>query len=527
MAKSKRSSRTTAARARRGSLLASALDGAPSSSAGSDLDPASSSRAPVSAAAPSSRFAAATAAATGASPAAAGTVRGELLDFIAFVGKHMPLTALLDGCPQRIARILGADVVSIYLLEGGGDGLVLRGNVGFRPEARGIIRLRVGEGLTGLAVKTMQPVVVVRAPRHDAFRRFDELEEDRWPVLLATPIPGPDHRPLGALVVQRRERAFTDHEVHLALALTAPVASAVRHAALLDELRDKVQRKTGGGTRKLTLPGRPVVPGRALGAVAALRRPAKDRKEEPRPADAARISASFDLTRRSLAQLLQRVDRAGLGKDAAFLHTYALMAEDARLRERAVELVRGGASAAEALSNVAREATRAARSIVGDPFLEQRSADMEDLCDVVLMLAAPDLRAAVPSKAVLLGDKVTVFDVLVTARTQPVGIALTSPGDDLRTQVLLRLLGIPAIVDVAMAFRWASPGDIALLDADHGFLVVNPSRAEVAQLRAVRRGTTTTQEGMIADAGGDGDSAVVSGSMPRLLGGFITDEDEE
>lgn len=412
----------------------------------------------------------------------------ELLDFIAFVGKHMPLSSLLDGAPQRIARILGADVVSIYLLEGGGDGLVLRGNVGFRPEARGIIRLRVGEGLTGLAVKTMRPVVVVRAPRHDAFRRFDELEEDRWPVFMATPIPGPDHKPLGALVVQRRERPFSEHETHLALALTAPVASAVRHAALLDDLRDKVQRKTGGGTRKLTLPGRPVVPGRALGAVAALRRPAKDRKEVPRPADAARIAAGFDLARRGLQQLLVRAEKAGLGRDADFLHTYALMAEDARLRERAVELVKGGAGAAEALSNVAREATRAARGIVGDPFMAQRSADMEDLCDVVLMLAVPDSRAAVPSKAVLLGDHVTVFDVLVTARTQPVGIALTSRGDDVRTQALLRLLGIPAIVDVAMAFRWASPGDVALLDGDHGFLVVNPSRAEVATLRALRRG---------------------------------------
>ena len=107
---------------------------------------------------------------------------------------------------------------------------------------------------------------------------------------------------------------------------------------------------------------------------------------------------------------------------------------------------------------------------------------------MVLMLAVPDSRAAVPSKAVLLGDHVTVFDVLVTARTQPVGIALTSRGDDVRTQALLRLLGIPAIVDVAMAFRWASPGDVALLDGDHGFLVVNPSRAEVATLRALRRG---------------------------------------
>jgi phosphotransferase system enzyme I (PtsP) len=48
-------------------------------------------------------------------------------------------------------------------------------------------------------------------------------------------------------------------------------------------------------------------------------------------------------------------------------------------------------------------------------------------------------------------------------------------------------MSVPAIVDVAGVFRWASPGDVALLDADHGFLVVNPSRAEVASVRAERR----------------------------------------
>jgi phosphotransferase system enzyme I (PtsP) len=409
-----------------------------------------------------------------------------ILELIAFVAKQMPLSALLDGVPHRIGHLLGAEIVSIYLLEGEGDGLVLRGNVGFRPEARGVIRLRVGEGLTGLAVKTMKPVVVVRAPRHDAFRRFDELEEDRYPVFLAAPIPGPDHKPLGALVIQRKERAFDESEVHLAMALTAPVASAVRHAALLDDLRDKVQRKTGGGTRKLMLPGLPVVAGRALGAVAALRRPAKDRQATTGAHDAARIAAGFDQVRRELASLVARAQRAGVGSHAGFLETYALMAEDGRLRERAVELAKGGASVAEAISNVAREATRHARGIVGDPFMEQRSADMEDLCDIVSMLAAPDPRALVPSKAVLLGDRITVFDVMVTARSSPAGIALTTAGDP-RTRVLLQIMAMPAIVDVAMAFRWASPGDIALLDADHGFLIVNPSRAEVANLRAARR----------------------------------------
>jgi len=124
--------------------------------------------------------------------------------------------------------------------------------------------------------------------------------------------------------------------------------------------------------------------------------------------------------------------------------------------------------------------------IVGDPFMQERARDIEDFCDALLMLASPDARAELPSKAVLLGAQISVFDLLVSARAHPVGIVLTEPAGP-RTRVLLQLMNVPSIIDAVGAFRWASPGDVALLDADHGFLVINPSRAEIASVRAARR----------------------------------------
>jgi phosphotransferase system enzyme I (PtsP) len=406
--------------------------------------------------------------------------------FVAFASKAQPLTSLLDGFPARAAAVLEAQVVSLYLLEGHGEGLVLRGNVGFDPTARGRVRLSVGEGLTGLAVEARRPVSVVRASGHESFRRFSELDEDRYPVFLAIPIVGSDERPLGALVAQRSERAFSPDEILTATVLTAPVAHAVRHAALLDELRDKPTRKTGGGTRKVTLPGRPVIAGRALGGLAALRRPAKDRKMPARPDELKLVSGAFETAEKALRGLQARAHALHLVGETSFLANYALMASDERLRERAIELVKSGRGAAEALSTVAREVARAATGLVGDPFMAERARDIEDLCDAVLMLASPDARAELPAKAVLLGEQITVFDLLVTARNQPSGVVLTQRANP-RTEVLLRLLGVPAIDQVEKAFQWASPGDVALVDADHGFLIINPSRAEVATLRAQRR----------------------------------------
>jgi len=102
-----------------------------------------------------------------------------IVDFVHFVAKPMPLSLLLDEAPRRIAQIVGADVASLYLLEGDGDELVLRGNVGFPQGARGVVRLAVGEGITGMAVECMRPISVIQASEHERYRAFPELDEPR------------------------------------------------------------------------------------------------------------------------------------------------------------------------------------------------------------------------------------------------------------------------------------------------------------------------------------------------------------
>src|SRR5262249_49361821 len=78
-----------------------------------------------------------------------------VIDFTAFAARPMPLVTLLDEAPVRIANILEAEVCSLYLLEGDGQELVMRGNVGFASNVIGQVRLQVGEGITGESVEYM------------------------------------------------------------------------------------------------------------------------------------------------------------------------------------------------------------------------------------------------------------------------------------------------------------------------------------------------------------------------------------
>jgi phosphotransferase system enzyme I (PtsP) len=423
-----------------------------------------------------------------------------VLDFGAFAARPMPLVSLLDEAPRRIASILGADVCSLYLVEGDGQELVMRGNVGFTTNALGQVRLHVGEGITGEAVEYMRPISTASADHHAKYKHFEELGEERYPVFLAVPIRGKSG-PLGALVVQRGEVPFTDHDVELLSMMGAVIAAGIRHAELIDARRDPTTRKAGGGTRKVTLPGRPMVLGRALGAIAALRRPAQRPAESSpslkpaRDEDARLLRGAFDVAEKAIESLHRRAQRMKLGRESAFLSTYVEILGDQRFRQRATEIVLEGAGVATALSRVAREATRNAAQLTRDPFLEERAKDIEDLCDAVSMLAAADKRAELPSKAILVGDGLTVFDLLISARAHPVGVALSDRATGPRTRTLVRLMDVPAVVGVEGLFKWASDGDIALIDADHGLLVLNPSKSEIATVREYKRAHTPEEKG--------------------------------
>ena len=413
-----------------------------------------------------------------------------VLDFVAFAARPMPLGTLLDEGPRRIAAIFGADVCSLYVLEGDGGELVMRGNVGFE-RAIGTVRLHVGEGITGRAVEYMRPVSADVAQTHASYKHFDGLGEERFPVFLAVPVRG-RRGPLGALVLQRKKGAFSDDDVAQLALMGGLLAAGISQAELLDSRRERHERKAGGGTRKVTLPGRPFVPGRALGAVAALRRPSARPAEKPLDRDEAkaqlrRLRGAFDVAEKAIFALADMARRRELEGGARFLDTYLEILGDQRFRERAIELVEVDGGIPQALARVAREVTRTAASVTRDAFLEERAKDVEDLCDALTMVAVSDKRAELPSKAILVGDALTVFDLLVSARTQPAGVVLSERAFGPRTKTLLTLLDVPAIVGVQGLFRWASDGDIALLDADHGLVVINPSKSEIASAREHRR----------------------------------------
>jgi len=135
---------------------------------------------------------------------------------------------------RRTADVMSMDSCSIYLLDADGESLVLKATTGLATEAVGQARLHVGEGLTGWAARTGQPVAVADAARDPRFKFLPETEETRFQSLLAMPLVN-QGRVIGAVNVQTRSpHEFSADEVEL-MGLIADLAAGALEKAMLYE----------------------------------------------------------------------------------------------------------------------------------------------------------------------------------------------------------------------------------------------------------------------------------------------------
>jgi phosphotransferase system, enzyme I, PtsP len=406
-----------------------------------------------------------------------------VVDLVHALARPRPLADLLDEVPRRVAAVFRSEVCSLYLREG--DGLVMRGNVGFTTSALGEVRLGVGEGLVGMTVECMRPVSADSAQHHARFRAFTMLGEERFPAFLAVPVPGANG-PAGALVVQRVAEGYGDEDVALLMALAGAVAPLVERARIVANTSMRPPPPQGvPSARRVTIPGRPLVGGRALGVLTAVHRPSTrassgDAKGTARD-HAKALERAIMTCNATLDAHLGTATRRGL--DASFLSLYKTMLDDGRLRERSLELAKGK-GLAYALAQVAREATRAAR-LSEAPLLSERAMEMSEVCDVLRAILVQDV-AAIPRGGVWVAEAVTVYELLVASRAKPAGLVLSGAVPQGRARTVVELIGVPAVCDVAGIFNWASDGDVALVDGDHGLVRVNPSRRERDEARLER-----------------------------------------
>ncbi|WP_298269181.1 GAF domain-containing protein [Geobacter sp.] len=102
------------------------------------------------------------------------------------VSSDFDLPDVLQLVTRKVAAQLKVSVCNIYLLEG--DELVLAATNGFDPSYIGVIRIRMGEGITGTVAKERQYISLSHASQDPRYKYFPELQEEKYNSMLSFPL---------------------------------------------------------------------------------------------------------------------------------------------------------------------------------------------------------------------------------------------------------------------------------------------------------------------------------------------------
>ena len=406
---------------------------------------------------------------------------------IEVAGQPAPLDQVLAAMCRDVAETAAADVVSIYVREGGAHvaddddvaTFTMRGNVGFPTDAVGRVRLRTGEGIVGFVAQCLRPVSVDAAERDEHFKYVPGLGEERFPVLLAVPVMR-GGAAAGVLVLQRTAlHPFTGEEVVLATALCAVISHALERAA--DRAREQERAATSTVAR---LPGDILSRGTAMGRAEILPTLAAVGRS---PAPTAASPFRFDALAGRLREGLRRAELpAALNAQVGLLTP---MLDDSRLGER-IEAAAGAREPLRALSELAREYARFSfRASWNDgetaDLMIDRAAEIEDLC--VLAHASMSGRPLIRPGAIVVAEHLRVFLAVAAIAGGASAFVVQDElrGDALSAQIV-RAAGRPFLADVKGLFSWVRPDDLLVVDAEAGSVRVNPEATAVARFRKTR-----------------------------------------
>lgn len=433
------------------------------------------------------------------------------------------LQQTLENIVTIVAKRMRTDVCSIYLLETSTDDLLLKATKGLSKASVNRTSMKINEGLCGLVVENRDVVMTDNAPAHPRYKYFKETKEEKFLSFLGLPL-FERNTPIGVITLQTCEaRRFTEDEISALRTISFQISSIIHNARLLDSIQHKEQErawleqelskaKNGAATdsgqlstpeqrqsKTKMLRGTAVSAGFKRGKVYILDRfsdkVVKVAKVGTKAEELRKFTTALEKVKIETIYMEKRVSEKLSEDDAAIFHTHLMILEDRSFSNKVTDLINHNIGATRAVYDVVHHYTQAFAAME-DPYLRERSADMEDIGRRIIYALEGNDNASLKLKEnrIIVADEIFPSDLAMMDHDKIIGIVTEKGNIYSHAAIMSKSLGVPAIVGIQGLMDAANVKDHIIVDGTSGFVYLNPDKAIIQEYERLEHNHATRQK---------------------------------
>ena len=199
-----------------------------------------------------------------------------------------------------------------------------------------------------------------------------------------------------------------------------------------------------------------------------------------------RFTEAVDITKRQLVELQSRLEDLAGDNESGIFEAHVMMLEDRAVYDRVLKAIASRKQNAEYAFYAVMQNFLEAMRRIPDPFLRERTADIEDVAQRVLRNFAPDEEArhqGPDDRHILVAYDLAPSDTASMNRRHVLGFATEQGSVNSHTAILARAFGVPAVVGLEGAVIDVMALAPAILDGYTGKLILHPSEATLERYR--------------------------------------------
>ena len=204
------------------------------------------------------------------------------------------------------------------------------------------------------------------------------------------------------------------------------------------------------------------------------------------PLEKKRLKVAFDRTRGQLTELKDRIDQLAGGDDGLVFEAHGMVLDDPSLQTKVEKAIEERSQNAEYCFYAVMQTVLEGMRRIADPYLRERTIDIEDVSQRVLRNFTTDHESEDPDfQHLLVAYDLTPSDTASMDRSKLLGFVTEAGSVNSHTAILARALGIPAIVGLGNAVLEITTLAPAIIDGYSGKFIVHPTPETLEHYRSL------------------------------------------